>query len=131
MNVLLNRAALRSQRRLLTATKRFYSAAAEPQIIVTDLPSPSSGRIRILSLNRPAARNAISRSLLADLRAQIDDVRSEYDAEGRELPPRKVMGGAGVDERGPTRVLIINSEVESCFCAGADLKERGGMSRDE
>lgn len=35
------------------------------------------------------------------------------------------------DETGPTRALILASEVESCFCAGADLKERRGMSVDE
>jgi len=36
-----------------------------------------------------------------------------------------------VDERGPTRVLILASDVDSCFCAGADLKERAGFSADE
>lgn len=74
----------------------------------------------------------MSRSLLADLRAQIDEVASEYDAEGNELPLPKTMGGAaGPNMRSRTRALIIASEVESCFCAGADLKERVGMSQDE
>lgn len=36
-----------------------------------------------------------------------------------------------MDERGPTRALILTSEVDSVFCAGADLKERAGMSSDE
>ena len=48
------------------------------------------------------------------------------------MPPQKVFGGAaGVDNRGPTRALIIASEVDSCFCAGADLKERRGMTDEE
>jgi len=114
------------------STTRFYSTPSGPQVLVTDLPSPSTGRIRILSLNRPLARNALSRSLLADLRAQIDEVAAEYDAEGNELPIPKTYGGAaGPNERQRTRALILASEVESCFCSGADLKERAGMSREE
>jgi methylglutaconyl-CoA hydratase len=42
------------------------------------------------------------------------------------------MGGAaGLDERGPTRAVVLASEVDSCFCAGADLKERAGFSAEE
>jgi len=94
--------------------------------------APNSGRIRILSLARPAARNAISRALLHELRANIDSVASEYDSQGDEVPPQKVFGGAaGVDSRGPTRALVLASEVDSCFCAGADLKERAGFSPEE
>lgn len=130
---LLNRSATRSLRFLARpSTARFYSAPAGPQILVTDLPAPSTGRIRILSLNRPSARNALSRSLLADLRAQIDEIAAEYDSEGNEIPLAKTYGGvAGPNERGRTRALILTSEVETCFCAGADLKERAGMSREE
>ncbi|KFX92410.1 hypothetical protein V495_04994 [Pseudogymnoascus sp. VKM F-4514 (FW-929)] len=130
---LLNRSATRSLRFLAKpSTARFYSAPTGPQILVTDIPAPSTGRIRILSLNRPSARNAISRSLLADLRAQIDEIAAEYDAEGNEIPLAKTYGGAaGPNERGRTRAVILSSEVETCFCAGADLKERAGMSREE
>lgn len=57
---------------------------------------------------------------------------AEYDSNGDEIPPPQRMGGAaGVDQRGPTRALILASEVDSCFCAGADLKERAGFSADE
>lgn len=130
---LFNRGASRSLRFLAhPSTTRFYSAPTGPQIILTDLPAPSTGRIRILSLNRPSARNAISRSLLSDLRAHIDEIAAEYDADGNEVPLKKIYGGAaGTNERERTRALIIASEVESCFCAGADLKERSGMSREE
>jgi methylglutaconyl-CoA hydratase len=33
--------------------------------------------------------------------------------------------------KGPTRALIIASEVDSSFCAGADLKERAGFTPKE
>lgn len=32
---------------------------------------------------------------------------------------------------GPTRALILASNVDSSFCAGADLKERVGFSKEE
>ncbi|KAI9688912.1 MAG: hypothetical protein M1822_001269 [Bathelium mastoideum] len=94
-----------------------YSTAAptsSPTINVTTLPAPHCGHIRILSLNRPQARNAISRQLLAELRREVDGVYA--DAE---------RGAEG------TRALILASEVDVSFCAGADLKERRGMSREE
>lgn len=48
------------------------------------------------------------------------------------MPAKKIMGGAaGVDHKGPTRAVVLASDVDSCFCAGADLKERGGFSADE
>ena len=96
------------------------------------MPAPSSGRIRIISLARPSARNAISRQLLWELRSHIDAVAAEYDADGEEVPaPERFGGAAGVDKRGPTRALILASDVDSCFCAGADLKERAGFTPEE
>jgi methylglutaconyl-CoA hydratase len=48
------------------------------------------------------------------------------------VPPQKIFGGAaGTDQKGPTRALILASEVDSCFCAGADLKERAGFTPEE
>ncbi len=115
----------------LLRLRNAYSTA--PSLIkVLDVPAPHSGRIRVLSLNRPSARNAISRQLLQELRSHVDFVAAEYAADGSEIPPQKRFGGAaGVDEKGPTRALILTSEVDSCFCAGADLKERAGFSQDE
>ncbi|KAI1173362.1 ClpP/crotonase [Nemania sp. FL0916] len=116
------------------ATRRAYSsdAATGPLIQVVNLPAPNSGHIRVLELNRPAARNAISKALLAALRAEIDDVQSQYTAEGDEIPAQLRYGGAaGVDERGPTRALVLASAVDTSFCAGADLKERRGFTQDE
>lgn len=43
----------------------------------------------------------------------------------------KTYGKSVEDGKGPTRAVVIASEVDSCFCAGADLKERKGMSREE
>ncbi|TAQ89838.1 hypothetical protein B7494_g1828 [Chlorociboria aeruginascens] len=105
--------------------RRYYSTPSTALINRIDISAPHSGRIRILSLNRPSARNAISRQLLHELRSNIDAVAHEYDNNGNELPQ------AGVDEKGPTRVLILASEVDSSFCAGADLKERAGFTLDE
>ncbi|CAK7201089.1 hypothetical protein SEUCBS139899_003791 [Sporothrix eucalyptigena] len=112
-----------------TATTLFWSAkclystasssSGEPLIVVTDLPAPGTGHIRILELNRPAARNAISRALLSALRAQVDDVAKQYDDGGRE-----VASVTQNKELGPTRALILASSLDTCFCAGADLKER-------
>lgn len=110
----------------------YYSTDSGPLIQVTNLPAPGSGHIRVLELNRPAARNAISKSLLAALRAEVDDVRGQYGPNGEENPALKRFGGAaGVDQRGPTRALVLASAVDSCFCSGADLKERRGFTQEE
>lgn len=119
------------------AARRCYSTANEgPLIRVTNLPAPNTGHIRVLELNRPSARNAISRALLSSLRGEIDDVHSQYDAStGEELAAkswnRRFGGAAGQDDKGPTRALILASAVDSSFCAGADLKERRGFTPEE
>lgn len=106
-------------------SQRFYSAAAsnEPLIRVTNIAAPSSGHIRILELNRPSARNAISKALLAALRAEVDDIHAQYDAQGNEI--------VAPSEAGATRAVVIASAVDTCFCAGADLKERRGFTKAE
>ncbi|KAK7210400.1 hypothetical protein V2G26_017578 [Clonostachys chloroleuca] len=100
-------------RQVVFLCRRAYSAEAAPLIHVTNLPAPNSGHIRILELNRPSARNAISKGLLARLGAE------------------RFGGAAGVDEKGPTRALVIASAVDTCFCAGADLKERRTFTQEE
>nr|RBQ90278.1 hypothetical protein FVER53263_04720 [Fusarium verticillioides] len=116
----------------LRLLKRHYSSTTEPLIRVTNLPAPNTGHIRILELNRPSARNAISRALLANLRAEIDALHSQYGPNGEEMPLQKRFGGAaGADEKGPTRAVVLASAVDTSFCAGADLKERKGMSQGE
>ncbi|OAL45996.1 ClpP/crotonase [Pyrenochaeta sp. DS3sAY3a] len=89
-----------------------YATAQAPAILARNVPAPHCGSIRILSLNRLAARNAISRQLLAELNHQIDSIHNE-------------------GEDGPTRALILASEVDSSFCAGADLKERASFTPED
>lgn len=67
------------------------------------------GATRVWTLERPQARNALSREARADLEVLIDEV-------GR---------ASGV------RVVILTGAGDQAFCAGADLKERVGMSEDE
>ncbi|KAF4966299.1 hypothetical protein FSARC_6032 [Fusarium sarcochroum] len=112
--------------------RRFYSSSTEPLIRVTNLQAPNTGHIRVLELNRPSARNAISKALLANLRAEIDAIHSQYGPNGEELPlPLRFGGAAGVDEKGPTRAVVLASAVDTSFCAGADLKERRGFTPGE
>lgn len=89
--------------RLRLAAQRTYSTAPTPPLInIRSVPAPHTGRITILTLNRPAAKNAISRALLSELRTHIQAVHAETD--------------------GQTRALIIGSAIDGVFCAGADLK---------
>ncbi|KAI4123207.1 MAG: hypothetical protein LQ341_007226, partial [Variospora aurantia] len=75
----------------------------------------------------PHNKNAISQQLLKELGNEIlrrsDEVEFEtWCFEGKR--PGAAMGKG-------TRAVVIGSEVEGVFCAGADLKERKGMSEQE
>jgi len=65
--------------------------------------------IAVLTLNRPEVRNAISRALLEDMASALRTVVAAPDA----------------------RAVIITGAGAQAFCAGADLKERAGMSPEE
>ncbi|KAM3502793.1 hypothetical protein MY10362_004608 [Beauveria mimosiformis] len=104
---------------------RLFSAQTEPLIRVANLPTGATGHIRVLELNRASARNAISKGLLAALRAEVDAIHAQYGPAGEEL------SAAAKAQGGPTRALVIASAVDSCFCAGADLKERRGFTQEE
>ncbi|CAO3658488.1 unnamed protein product [Umbelopsis vinacea] len=80
--------------------------SAERDAYLEMLDGPSAG-IAVLSLNCPKAKNAISVKLLQDFREALKEARFS-----NVLP----------------RVLILRSMVDGVFCAGADLKERAGMS---
>ncbi|KAI5212838.1 ClpP/crotonase [Aureobasidium subglaciale] len=95
----------------LTKQYRHYSTP-HSTLKISQVPAPHAGSIRIISLNRPSARNAISTQLLAELRQQIQEISAEA-------------------EDGPTRALILSSESDAAFCAGADLKERLTMSGEQ
>jgi methylglutaconyl-CoA hydratase len=62
-----------------------------------------------LTINRPAQRNAMSRGVLDALLAAIDNVAVRRDV----------------------RAVIFTGAGDKAFCAGADLKERAGMSPEE
>ncbi|OJJ85551.1 putative mitochondrial methylglutaconyl-CoA hydratase (Auh) [Aspergillus glaucus CBS 516.65] len=97
----------------ITLTRHSYSTSSDNDVIKTQqIPAPGSGNIRVLLLNRPNARNALSKSLLDSLTKQVQSISAE--------------GGTG-----PTRALILASSSDEAFCAGADLKERAGMSKAE
>ena len=94
-------------------SKCSYSTSPDDAVIKTQqVPAPGSGSIRVLLLNRPDARNALSKNLLDELDRHVQSISAE--------------GGTG-----PTRALVLGSTSDAAFCAGADLKERAGMSRDE
>jgi methylglutaconyl-CoA hydratase len=98
--------------RPLGQVRRYAAAAEASPIKLQNHPAPHSGTIRVLLLDRPDARNALSKQLVTDLRRHVDEIKAE--------------GGTG-----GTRALIIASNVDKAFCAGADLKERRGMSQQE
>lgn len=75
-------------------------ATADPLIRIR-----TEGRVRYLTLNRPAALNALSQPLLADLDAAVAAARTD-------------------DNIG---CLVISGSGEKAFCAGADLTELTGL----
>ncbi|KAJ6515676.1 ClpP/crotonase-like domain-containing protein [Mycena sanguinolenta] len=79
---------------------RFYSGQAFLE------PLSTHPGITCLSLNRPEAKNAISLTLLKELRESLETARSDSSV----------------------RVLILRSTTPGAFCAGADLVERRSMS---
>lgn len=86
-------------------TIRQSSSTPSQTVILRSVDTHHNGHIKILSLNQPRARNAISRQLLHDLSSHIEALHSEPVTNS-------------------TRALILASESDSSFCAGADLKER-------
>ena len=78
------------------------------EIRVEHLEGPDAG-IVLLGLNRPSAKNALGRQLLAEF--------------------RQTLAGLRLDQA--VRVVVMHSLVPGIFCAGADLKERAVMSPAE
>lgn len=97
--------------RLTRGSFACYSSLGS-SIKLSSVPAPHSGSITVVSLNRPAARNALSRQLLGELNDVVEGLNKE----------------AG---KGSTRALILASESDAAFCAGADLKERLTMTPEE
>ena len=74
----------------------------------TSLLLTTDGPVRVLTVNRPARRNAIDRATLAALRTHLDDIRADPDA----------------------RVLVITG-AGTAFVAGADITEFQGLTAAE
>src|SRR5438132_14094219 len=67
------------------------------------------GHVLWITLNRPAVRNALSLGVntrLAEIAEELDDDRD-------------------------VRAIVITGAGDKAFCAGADLKERKGVSADQ
>jgi enoyl-CoA hydratase len=69
---------------------------AEPELVIT-----TDGHVRLLRLNRPDRRNALSRTLMAAISTAILDAEEDDDV----------------------RVIVLTGTGDAAFCAGADLKE--------
>lgn len=111
---LTRRHVLAANRQWLSAAvaRRSYASALGSAIKISSVPAPHAGTITVLSLDRPKARNAISTQLLSELNGVVEGLHKEKG-------------------EGSTRALIIASESDDAFCAGADLKERLSMSPEE
>ncbi|KAL8726196.1 MAG: hypothetical protein Q9166_006869 [cf. Caloplaca sp. 2 TL-2023] len=110
------------------AAKDVASSSTSPSLIkVTDLPAPHTGHIRVITLNSPRNKNAISRQLLKELDIEFRRIQTEVDIEYGNFVTKKPEAALGQG----TRVVIVGSEVDGIFCAGADLKERKEMTRVE
>lgn len=71
--------------------------------------SRAGGAVEVWTIDGEANRNAISRAMRAELEQLVEAAR-----EKREL-----------------RAVVITGAGNKAFCAGADLKERAGMSEEE
>jgi methylglutaconyl-CoA hydratase len=96
----------------LAQIRSFAAATDGPAIRSLTHPAPHAGHIRVLLLDQPHNKNALSRKLCNELRRHVDEVKAE-------------------GQNGGTRALVIASNIDKVFCAGADLKERKTMSQAE
>ncbi|MDP6850695.1 MAG: enoyl-CoA hydratase-related protein [Planctomycetota bacterium] len=67
------------------------------------------GEIARITLNRPDVRNAISSAVLARLQEVFSEIRNDSEI----------------------RVVVLTGAGDSCFCSGADLKERKTFSEEQ
>ncbi|ALC42095.1 CG8778 [Drosophila busckii] len=115
MSLLLQRAGKLITRQTLplaSAIKCRYFADAilgdGDEVLVQRLEGQQKG-ITVLGLNRPATKNAFSRGLVNTFSDILDDIKRDNGS----------------------RVVVLRSLSPGIFCAGADLKERKGMTTEE
>ncbi|CAL1568205.1 unnamed protein product [Knipowitschia caucasica] len=90
------------------AAKRHYSSDPKEDLRVRYLDGEDAG-IVVVGLNRPKAKNAISKNLVKMMYDAVDDIK----------------------KNNKVRSVILCSVVPGIFCAGADLKERAKMHQSE
>ncbi|KAH8321789.1 hypothetical protein KR067_001719 [Drosophila pandora] len=78
------------------------------EVLVERLEGPRKG-ISVIGLNRPAAKNSFSRGLVETFTDVLEDLKRDNGS----------------------RVVVLRSLTPGIFCAGADLKERKGMTPEE
>ncbi|KAL8940043.1 MAG: hypothetical protein Q9216_003017 [Gyalolechia sp. 2 TL-2023] len=101
-----------------------HEAAEQPLISAFNVPAPHVGHIRVFTLKSPRSKNAISRQMLRELTFHIQGVSNAIETEARAFE----RGDEGATMGSGTRAVVIGSEVDGAFCAGADLKERKSMT---
>lgn len=80
-----------------------------PYTALTTLTVQEDGPFRVVTLNRPDRMNALSRVLLQEIGAAFRALAEDKSA----------------------RVVILTGAGDKAFCAGADLKERQGMTEND
>ncbi|KAJ1641959.1 hypothetical protein LPJ64_006146 [Coemansia asiatica] len=88
---------------------RWVSTETTSKEVILTRHSGNDKGIITLTLNRPRAKNALSRSLVGEFRRALEEIRGDKE----------------------TRVVVLRSSVPGVFCAGADLKERVTMTASE
>uniref|UniRef100_A0A1B0BED9 Enoyl-CoA hydratase n=1 Tax=Glossina palpalis gambiensis TaxID=67801 RepID=A0A1B0BED9_9MUSC len=89
--------------------RRSYSVLSEGREILVERLAGNQSGITVLGLNRPEAKNAFSRDLVDTFSDILVDLKKDNSS----------------------RVVVLRSLTPGVFCAGADLKERKGMSEKE
>lgn len=85
------------------------SMATEQELQLSYLTEKDKHGIAIMGLQRPKAKNSLSKTLIEQLLLSLDVVAHDKNV----------------------RVVILRSVVPGIFCAGADLKERASMTPQE
>ncbi|EQC41248.1 hypothetical protein SDRG_01223 [Saprolegnia diclina VS20] len=87
---------------------RFSTLASPAEFVVERLSGDLEG-VALMTMSRPAARNALGQQMMREMRAAMDSVRFDTSV----------------------RVVVLQSTVPRVFCAGADLKERMAMTPEQ
>uniref|UniRef100_A0A0G4I7G1 Enoyl-CoA hydratase n=1 Tax=Chromera velia CCMP2878 TaxID=1169474 RepID=A0A0G4I7G1_9ALVE len=87
--------------------RRAFSTEAPSRLV--GLKTSENGQVAVITMQRPEAKNAISKAFLYDLLSAVQEIRQSQTV----------------------RVALLRSSVPGVFCAGADLKERAKMTEED